>query len=224
MSLSAPFGDRPLGGGEAPATQLLVPGEMGFAVLDWVTRTLLPAVMDAAGRADTAGRVAGLSPVVDRISADAALSMLRTLNADPWEDVSVPAPAGGWEEQLKRTVRWGRADRIVSRSILSDLGFDIDDGPDSRHVFRVMSGRLLWVRLAHSAGPGAMDWVSLWDESSRIYFSAFRLASGRVATAVYGRDPDSMIDPQLAIEAAFSDMRSTLQSGLRARFLLGRQQ
>jgi hypothetical protein len=47
-----------------------------------------------------------------------------------------------------------------------------------------------------------------------------RWAAGRVAGVVYDRDPDSMIDPQLAIEAAMSEMKSTLQASLRSRFLL----
>jgi hypothetical protein len=74
--------------------------------------------------------------------------------------------------------------------------------------------------MTHSTGPDAEAWISLWDESSRLYFTAMRWAAGRVAGLVYDRDPDSMIDPQLAIEAAMSEMKSTLQASLRSRFLL----
>lgn len=224
----APLGDelvrsiwRPAAWGEdPPPAPPWTPREVGFAVLDWLTRTLLPAVLDAAGRADSADLVAVVSPIVDQISAERASSTLKKLNTDPWQGLNVPEPAGGWEEGLKRRARWARAEGIVSRSILSDFGFGIDDGPHADDVFRVMSGRLLWVRMAHSTGPDAEAWISLWDESSRLYFTAMRWAAGRVAGLVYDRDPDSMIDPQLAIEAALSDMTSTLQASLRSRFLL----
>lgn len=177
-------------------------------------------MLDTVGREDSADFVAALSPITDQISAESASSTLRKLNADPWQDLNVPESAGGWEEGLKRRSRWARADRIVSRSILSDFGFGMDDGPHSDGVFRVMSGRLFWVRMAHSTGPDAEAWIRLWDESSRLYFTAMHWAAGQVADVVYDRDPDSMIDPQLAIEAALSDMKSTLQASLRARFLL----
>lgn len=204
-------------GEEPPQAPPRTPREAGFALLDWLTRTLLPAVLDAAGRPDSADLVAALSPIEDRISAEDALSMLRELRANPWENIDVPERPGDWPHRM---LRWARADSAVSRSLLSDLAFQSEDSPHSDHVFRLMSGRLLWVRMAHSTGLDAEAWVRLWDESSRVYFTAMRWAAGRVAGVVYDHDPDSMIDPQLAIEAAMSEMKSTLQASLRSRFLL----
>lgn len=203
---------------EVPASRLLDPKELAFGVVDWVTRTLLPAVLDTAGRADSAELLAGMCPVTDRLSAEAASSVLGRLHADPWEDVQFPQATGEWDKQLKRMARWRRADDIAARSLLADLG--LDPQRHSGDVFRLLSGKLIWSQMAHATGTEAAAWIYLWDKCSRIYVTAMRWASGHVAEVIYGRDPVSMIDPELAIEAALSETISTLKAGQRARFLV----
>jgi hypothetical protein len=197
----------------------LTPKETGFSVLDWVTRTLLPAVMDAAGKADIASLIAELPTVEDRKSIETASSVLGHLHADPWEDVSVPRPSNDIDKELRRIIRWSKADRKAAQSLLSSLGLEIAPEPDSGRVIRLMSGQPLWVRMAHAAGEDAQAWVQLWDVCSRAYFTAMRWATGQTAELIYGHDPDSMIDPELALGAALREMTSTLKAGHRARFL-----